>query len=298
MSTDPLEPFLDRAFTTAEARRAGVGRRRVHARRLERPFRGVRASAEPATVLELCRTYLPKTAEHEFFSHVTAAVIHGIWLPLALERQLVLDVSVRKPHRAPRDARVRGHHLIDRPWLVVTRKGMRVANDVETLCQLATVLGDDELVVAAESLLPPRRASSAVKLDRIQAAFADPDRRSGRRLARVAPRIRIGSRSPQETRFRLLLVAAGLPEPLINHLWTGPDGGTTEGDLVYPAERVWIEVEGDQHRTDKQQWRKDVVRYERLTDLGWRVIRVTADDLRLRPEETVARVRRALARAS
>ncbi len=76
-----------------------------------------------------------------------------------------------------------------------------------------------------------------------------------------------------------------------------PDGSVLEGDLVYEEEQVWIEVEGDQHRTDRAQWRRDVVRYERLTDLGWRVVRVSADDLRLRPEETVARVRRALARA-
>lgn len=91
-------------------------------------------------------------------------------------------------------------------------------------------------------------------------------------------------------------MAAGLPEPLINHLWTGPDGVTKEGDLVYPEERVWIEVEGDQHRTDRKQWRTDVVRHERLTDFGWRVIRVTADDEAVRALETVERVRRALTR--
>ena len=297
MSSDPLETLLDRPFTTAEARSGGVGRRRVHSTRLRRPFRGIRTAAEPTTALELCAAYLPKMAPHEFFSHVTSALIHGMWLPLPLEQRLELDVSVIKPHRAPRDARVRGHHLVDRPWLVVERRGLRTANAIETLCQLATVLDDDDLVVDAESLLPPRRRSSAVTLDRILAAFADPGRRASRRLARVAPRIRIGSRSAQETRVRLLLIAAGLPEPRINELWTGPDGGTNEGDLVYPEHRVWIEVEGDQHRTDRAQWRKDVVRYERLTDLGWRVIRITADDLRLRPAETVERVRRALLRA-
>jgi very-short-patch-repair endonuclease len=273
-----------------------MSRRRVHSKRLDRPFRGVRSVAAPTTVLELCRAYVPKMAPHEFFSHTTGAVTHGIRLPLDLERRMRLDVAVVKPHRAPRDARVQGHHLIDRPGLVVLRKGMRVANAVETLCQLATVLHDDDLVVAAETLLPPRRSSSIVMLDRIVRAFSDDARPMSRRLARVAKRIRIGSRSAEETRFRLLLVASGLPEPLINHLWTGPDGGTTEGDLVYLEERVWIEIEGDQHRTDKRQWRKDVVRYERLTDFEWRVIRVTADDQRARAEETVERVRRALAR--
>lgn len=297
MSEDALEPFLIRPFTTAEARRSGLSRRRVHGGRFRRPFRGIRSASDPRTVLELCGAYLPKMADHEFFSHVTAGVTHGLWLPLVVERRLELDVAVIKPHRAPRDARVRGHHLIDRPGLVVVRRGMRVTNVIETLCQLAGVLSEDELVVAAESLLPPRRASSRVMLERIVRAFSDPHRPYAAKLRRAAPRIRIGSRSAQESRFRLQLVAADLPEPLINHLWTGPDGGTTEGDLVYPVERVWIEVEGDQHRTDRRQWRNDVVRYERLTDLDWRVVRVTADDIRDRETESVERVRRALTRA-
>lgn len=239
-------------------------------------------------------------ALHEFFSHVTAAIVHGIWLPLAIERRLELHVSVIKAPigspRAPRDARVRGHHLVDRPGLVVERRGVRVANAIETLCQLASLLGDDDLVVAAESLLPPHRASSAVMLERIVAAFSDPRRPHSRKLLRAAPRIRIGSRSAEESRFRLRLVAAGLPEPLINHRWRGPDGRTTEGDLVYLELRVWIEIEGDQHRTDRDQWRSDVVRYERLTDFEWRVIRVTADDQRSRLAETIDRVARALLR--
>ena len=71
---------------------------------------------------------------------------------------------------------------------------------------------------------------------------------------------------------------------------------TEEGDLVYPEERVWIEVEGDQHRTDRKQWRTDVVRHERLADFGWRVIRVTADDEAVRPHETVERAGKALTR--
>ena len=68
-----------------------------------------------------------------------------------------------------------------------------------------------------------------------------------------------------------------------------------EVDLLYRAQKVVIEYEGDYHRTDKAKWRSDVVRYERMQDAGYRVIRVTADDLEDRPAETVARVRAALA---
>lgn len=53
-------------------------------------------------------------------------------------------------------------------------------------------------------------------------------------------------------------------------------------------------MESDQHRTNRAQWRRDLRRYERLTDLGWRVVGVSGDDI-ARPAETLARVRRALA---
>ena len=260
---DPLDAFAGAAFSTRTARRERIGRRRVHARRLARPFRAVRAFREAETVRELCGQYLPKMAPHAFFSHRTAAVLHRMWLPLPLARWMVVDVSVAKPHRAPRDPRVLGHHLVPRPGLVMTTDGMRLSNPVETLCQLAVVLEDDDLVIAAESLLTPWHENRRSTLQRIVRAFSDPHRPDAARLGRVLPRIRMRSRSASESRFRIQLVADGLREPAINLRWQAPDGEWFEGDLVYQRERVWIEVEGDQHRTDRRQWRKDVARYER-----------------------------------
>lgn len=297
MPSYPLDRFEDRPFSVADGRAVGASRRRLDSGRLDRPFAGVRSTRAPANVRALCAAYLPRMAPHEFFSHRTAALLHGLWLPLAVERRLLLDVAVVKPHRAPRDARVIGHHLIDRPGLVVDVDTWPTSNPTETVCQLARVLGDEDLVVAAEALLPPHDPRSALALARLTRAGSDPSRHGRARLLRVLPRLRIGSRSPQETRLRLLLLAEGLPEPLLNHRPDSPELEWIEGDLVYPEQRVWIEVEGDGHRTDKRTWRRDVVRYERLADLGWRVIRVTADDIALRPAETVARIARALARA-
>jgi very-short-patch-repair endonuclease len=104
-------------------------------------------------------------------------------------------------------------------------------------------------------------------------------------------------RSPRETRLRLLVLDSGLPEPEINY-WIYDDRGRflTESDLVYPREKVVLEYEGDHHRTDVKQWRKDIARRESLEDAGWRVIRVSADDLDLYPDRLITRIRRALAR--
>lgn len=63
-------------------------------------------------------------------------------------------------------------------------------------------------------------------------------------------------------------------------------------DLVYPERRIAIESEGDQHRIDPAQWHRDIEKHERLADLGWRVVRVTREQLFADPSNFVARVRR------
>jgi very-short-patch-repair endonuclease len=57
--------------------------------------------------------------------------------------------------------------------------------------------------------------------------------------------------------------------------------------------KVAVEYDGDQHRSDRRQYRWDIRRLEMLERLGWIVVRVTAGDP---PEDTIRRVRAALAR--
>ncbi len=86
--------------------------------------------------------------------------------------------------------------------------------------------------------------------------------------------------SPQETRTRLLVVRAGIPEPEANRDAYDDHGGWLgQIDLGWHAVKVALEYLGDVHRTAKGRWRKDVRRREVLEDDGWRVLFVTADDL-------------------
>jgi hypothetical protein len=107
--------------------------------------------------------------------------------------------------------------------------------------------------------------------------------------------LRPGVDSPPETRTRLVLVAAGLPEPLVNADVLDHTGAwLARPDLSWPRWRVAVEYEGDHHRTDRAQWRRDLGRDAVLQANGWLVLRVGADDL-VRPDRLVARVRAALA---
>jgi hypothetical protein len=105
--------------------------------------------------------------------------------------------------------------------------------------------------------------------------------------------VRVGTESPGETRLRLLLESAGLPAPQSNLEVFDGDRFVARVDLAYPVPRVAVEYEGDIHRVDQATWRKDIRRRERLEDIGWRTVRVTADDL-ARPAELIARLRRLL----
>ena len=278
---DPLpHPLGSTPFSTRDAVGAGVSASRLRARDLEHPFVGVRTTAAPETVEELAGAYATILAPGEFFSHATAAVLHGMWLPLPLEHRLLLDVSVRKPQRAPRDAGVLGHHLVDRPGLVWRVGGLPVANPWETWAQLARTLSVTDLVIAGEALLAKGRPDRRAMLERLLDVAADPDRPFHRRLARAAVLLRIDSRSAGESRFRLLLTRSGLPEPRINLRIHDPVGRFIgEGDLVYVEEMVLVEYEGDGHR-ERVQFRRDISRVEEFVAAGWRVIRVTADDER------------------
>jgi hypothetical protein len=102
------------------------------------------------------------------------------------------------------------------------------------------------------------------------------------------------SGSPMETRLRLVLVLRGLPRPAVQYpviddrrrraVWL---------DLAYPEQRVGIEYEGVDH-TRPEGVLRDVGRYTRLVDEGWRMYRFTKYEVYGEPDETAATILRAL----
>lgn len=103
-----------------------------------------------------------------------------------------------------------------------------------------------------------------------------------------------GAQSPKESWLRLVLVDAGLPRPTTQIK-------VTDGRLVAYLDMGWeqamvaMEYDGDQHRTDRRQYVKDIRRAEMVNRLGWNVIRVINED---RPNVIVQRARDALASRS
>jgi hypothetical protein len=114
-----------------------------------------------------------------------------------------------------------------------------------------------------------------------------------RRLRVALPYIDGGAASPKETWLRLLLIDAGLPVPITQIPVINGYRPVAFLDMGWEEFKVAAEYDGDQHRSDRRQYVKDIRRHEAVDDLGWQVVRVVAED---RPVDVIDRVSNALRR--
>jgi hypothetical protein len=67
--------------------------------------------------------------------------------------------------------------------------------------------------------------------------------------------MRDGVDSPMETRLRLLIVFAGMPEPTVNVIVRGEDGSwRMRFDLCCLDQRLIVEYDGRKHADSTEQW--------------------------------------------
>lgn len=236
--------------------------------------------------------------DHEFFSHVTAAVIWELPLPASLLIAAPIHIAVVAPLRLPRSKGVRGHQAVSAQTRVREdpRTGLRLADPATTWAMLASVIvHPHDLVAVADAVVRDWRAEPLASVADLEAAIGRGRRVGINRLRNAMSDVRTRSASRPETRTRLALVEAGLEEPELNHDVYVDGIRLACVDLAYPRRRIAIEYEGEHHLTDPAQWAVDIARYDRLAAAGWRVIRVTKSELFERPGTLVERVRVAIA---
>lgn len=119
--------------------------------------------------------------------------------------------------------------------------------------------------------------------------------RNGRAVAtRAAGYVRVGVDSPMESRLRMLIVLAGLPEPTVNHVIRHDNGEPKmRFDLCYAELKLLIEYDGDHHVTDAEQRARDMERREELERLGWRIIVVQKEHFHRNPGQLLRRIQQA-----
>ncbi|WP_305003843.1 hypothetical protein [Antiquaquibacter soli] len=225
----PLPPPLrGRGFSTREASDAGVSRSRTRASDLSAPYRGVRIPRGHTGLDEVCQALATRLTSNQYFSHSTAAALHG--LPIPHSESGVIHLTTLQG-RSPRIRGVVGHRSTDAH--IVTRAGLRMSAPSAAWCELAELATLDELIIAGDALL--RRQNPLADRPALLEAISRWGRRRGAvALAEAVQWVRPGTDSPQETRIRLVLLRAGLPEPQVNAVIADADGRFVAlGDLVY-----------------------------------------------------------------
>jgi len=159
-----------------------------------------------------------------------------------------------------------------------------VATPLAAWCDARSELDLVELVAAGDALV----RSGLVELDGLVAVASGASGRSCRHLRRAASLARQAVDSLPETRLRLCLVLAGLPEPRTNVTLGHQDRVIGRVELVVEDQGLILEYDGDQHR-DGGQWNVDLDRDEAFAAAGFTTVRVTRQRMR-RPRQLVAKV--------
>ena len=190
--------------------------------------------------------------------------------------------------KGPREVRVRRAELADGD--VEQRDGVPVTSALRTAWDVAGLESLGTAVAALDAMV----RSGAVTQPELAARVADGVGRWGVvRVRRAVQLVDPRAESAPESRVRVALVMAGLTPVPQYEIWSA---GAFLGwvDLAFPEERVLVEYEGAHHFEGTQVVRDDE-RFARLEAVGWRVIRLSAADLR-DLDGVVVRVRAALAR--
>lgn len=266
MQPSPLpQHLLESPF---RVRDSGLSPRRLRALDLDRSVWGVRAATPAADLRSRCRLIATRLRHDAVFTHVTAALLHGMPVPWLAERDPRIHVTVPAPAPAPHARGLRGHSLALTAGDVVMVHGIRTTSVERTWCDLGASLDLGDLVAAGDHLIHRRLPLTT------RAHLADRMRRLGpvrgiRALRAALPLLDDRAESPQESRLRVLLHLAGLPAPQVNHALVETETGwTTRPDFSFPDARLVLEYQGDYHRA-RAQWRKDMTRRSRLEARGW-----------------------------
>lgn len=278
---------IRRPFTYAQGIAAGITPGRLRSRAFRKVLPGVYVDAaavrRPYERVEAATLIHPEPA---YASHTSAARVYGLPVPRELTEEHV-TVFRRQDRRSRRGVR---SHLATASGSTTRLSGLRISSPTQLFTEMATLLTLVDLVVLGDDMVR-RKLATPEDLVRTATEYSGDHARKARRAAAL---VRPEVDSPMETRLRLLLVLAGLPEPKVNHKVYEHGRLLYRFDLSYPGLRLAVEYDGRQHRDDDDQWDHDIDRDEWLDLHDWMIVKVFSRGIYRDPAKTVERVRRAI----
>ena len=207
--------------------------------------------------------------------------------------ELVEDTGIRRvtvPRNRSR-VRVSGWTVVRadlRAEEIVTLDGLPMTSAARTVRDLARVLPIPRAVAAADSAL----RLHLVQFNAVVVPLTDASGRGAARLRQVGALVDPLSGSVLESLLRVLLVTAGLPSPRTQYAIHNEFGRViARVDFCWPSQHLIVEADGFAFHSDRAAYRRDRMRMNELERHGWRVLRVTWEDVLSRPTYVVALVR-------
>lgn len=211
------------------------------------------------------------------FSHVSAAVLHG--LPVMRTRLHTLHVTTEDEDQRHRVGQTMHRFLISAEEVV--RFGDLFATGVgRTVVDLAGGLPFEEGVMAASGAL----SDGVPRVLLEEAVEAAGPRRASRRTSDVVGFAHPGAESAGESRTLVTFFRLGVEVPILQHRLVLSDGSSAFLDGLFPSVRVGTEFDGEQKFLDPrmapqgagravvaEKWREDEIRaqLDGLARFGW-----------------------------
>jgi hypothetical protein len=200
---------------------------------------------------------------------VAASALHGAnWVDVSEPIEILVEERRRQSGLIVRMDRVADDEVTTVGDLPVTTPARTAFDMGRYQKRFAAIARLDELMRAA-----PYSAHDVTMLMRRYGPV-----RGVRQLRDLLPLVDPGAASPRESRLRLLLIDNGFPRPETQIPVL--DGGVPFAflDMGWRHIQLAVEYDGDQHRTDRPQYVKDMRRHPRIEKCGWEVVRVIAED--------------------
>lgn len=217
-------------------------------------------------------------------SHHSAARLHGLYLPSRLLKDERLHVSLPMKSGRIRRAGVAGHRSRHQKR-IITFQGVRVSSPVRTVLEMTPYLNEDELVILGDQLVRiprarfERRTEPFISLEAWSLLASSQKFIKKAALLTSIAQVRVGSDSPWETRLRLAIVRAGLPEPELQVMADPDNPYSPSADSGYRPFRIAVHYDGATHY-DPDTCARDQRRDGTFESLSWRNIKCSANDAR------------------
>ena len=155
-------------------------------------------------------------------------------------------------------------------------RGIPTSTPARAALDIAARYPLDRAVAAIDALANRTRLDMAA-VEKLMARY--PGRRGDRNVGPAIDLVDAGAQSPRETWLRLLVIGAGYPRPQTQIGVLDQYGYEfAHIDLGWADRKIGMEYEGKHHQSDPLTYERDIPRLERLIQLGWIILRITAAD--------------------